>query len=126
MSVHHDMQCDNCGSVVYDLPLSIEGTKCTCGGTMEIFWNAPRRNAIAFDLKDAVVVYEHPETGKIVWPGRNDRPMPERYRLQGYARKEMRSLHEVDQFSKKHNVVNEAAHYDRGSGRSYDTEPGRQ
>ena len=65
-----------------------------------------------------------PGPKKIIYPGRNDAEMPERYRVQGYERIELKSLSEVDRFSKKHGLVNEAAHYNRGN--SYDHERGRR
>jgi len=61
---------------------------------------------------EVTVVYEHPGTGKIRYPGRADKPMPERYAKQGYVKRELRTLREVDRFSKQHNVVNERAHFD--------------
>jgi hypothetical protein len=46
--------------------------------------------------------------------------MPSRYQQQGYARKELTSLREVERFEKSHGVSSEVAWYDRGSGRGFD------
>lgn len=120
MAACHDMQCDQCGEVFCDMPLYCEGThhKSNCG-VFQIYWNARPANARSLQPKETTVVYEHPVTGKVVYPGRNDQRMPERYKRQGYERKELTSLHQVDKFSKAQNVVNEAAHFNR-SGRGYD------
>lgn len=121
MSTRHDLQCDRCDKIYEDMPVSCDGTHCHCGGKLEIAWHACHsQNARALDPKETTVVYEHPETGKIIYPGKNDVVMPLRYRTLGYQRKELTSLSEVDKFSKAHGVVNERAHYDRGSGRGYD------
>lgn len=123
MSVIHDLICNECGAIVLDIPSTLIGGKCAeCfRGVMEIYYgNWGKRHATPLSPKDATVVYKHPRTGKVIYPGRNDQPMPERYRTQGFERVEMRSLRQIDHFSEEHGVVNEAANYDRGSGRSYD------
>lgn len=70
--------------------------------------------------RERVVVWEHPLTGEVRYPGRNDAPMPARYVTAGFQRKELSSLRQVEQFSKVHKVHSEIAHYDRGSGRGFD------
>lgn len=67
--------------------------------------------------KERTVVFEHPLTGEVRYPGRNDRPMPALYAQQGFERREFTSLRELDSFSKRKGMINEAAHFDRGSGR---------
>jgi hypothetical protein len=62
---------------------------------------------------EVTVVYENPATGKVCYPGRADVPMPERYARQGFEKRELRTLREVDRFSKFHGVTNERAHFDR-------------
>ena len=127
MPVIHDLICSHCEDVVLDVLSTAIGTKCPdCKrGVYEIYYgNWYKRNAAALDQESKVTVYKHPETGKVIYPGRNDAPMPERYRSAGYERVEMRSLREIDRFSKEHGVVNEAAHYD--SGNAYDSERGRR
>lgn len=121
MAALHDMQCSKCDEIVFDLPVHIDGTPHTCGGVMEIYWHSRSRDASLLGADEMTVVYEHPITKKILYPGRNDAPMPDRYQRQGFVRREMRSLREVDSFSERHNLVNERANYDRGSGHSYDS-----
>jgi len=111
----HDMICDFCNEIYEDMPLYVEGTQCPCGGYFEIYWHARPRDAAAFGRDETTVVYEHPATGKVVYPGRNDQPMPARYEQAGYVRRELKSLHEVDTFSKEHGVVNEKANYNSGN-----------
>lgn len=71
------------------------------------------------DPSEAAVVYHHPGTDKIRWPGRADVPIPERYRRQGYERREFRSLRELDQFSKARGVIHEKSHFN-SNGRGMD------
>jgi len=124
--VIHDFECSVCGEVLADLPLSLEGSECLyCHrGTLQIHWHVPGRDAMAISEKQATVVYEHPVTKHVIWPGKNNVPMPERYQKEGYERKAMRSLREIDRFSKEHNVVHEQSHYN--SGNAYDSEKGRR
>ena len=118
MAAYHDFQCDSCGEIFLDMPVRVDQSKCPCGpGRLEIFWNAPTsRNATPISTGDACVVYQHPLTGKVIWPGRNDEPMPARYQARGFERREMRSLGEIDKFSQSQGVVNERAHYNSGNG----------
>jgi DNA-directed RNA polymerase subunit RPC12/RpoP len=127
MAVLHDYECDSCGALVEDLPLQKKShrcPKCKKGTLQIIFRSLLARNASALDSHSMTVVYEDPRTGKVAYPGRNDVPMPARYQQQGYVRKELRSLRELDRFSERHGLVNEAAHYNSGNG--YDSEPGRR
>lgn len=62
-------------------------------------------------------MFENPKTGKVSYPGRNDVPLPKRLADAGFERKEMRSLRQVENFEKEHKVLNQAMHYDSGSGR---------
>lgn len=122
MPVIHDLICDKCGDIVLDALSTAIGSKCICRkGRMEIYYgNWGKRNATPVSAKEAAVVYKHPKTGKVIYPGRNDQPMPARYQAQGYERVEMRSLRQLEQFSEKNNVRSEAAWYDRGSGRGFE------
>lgn len=65
------------------------------------------------------VVWKHPITGEVRYPGRNDVPMPQRYQRAGYQRHELTSLRALQQFERERGVVNEAVHYDRGSGHGF-------
>ncbi len=66
------------------------------------------------------VVWMHPGTGEVRYPGRTDTPMPRRYANQGYERHEIRNLRKMEQFEKAKGVRNEATWFDRGSGGSFD------
>jgi hypothetical protein len=127
MAVLHDLACDKCETVYIDVLSTAIGGKCSCGGSLEIYYgNWGKRNAVWLDEKSSTVVYEHPVTHKIIYPARNDQPMPERYQRTGFERRRLSSLAEIRSFGEKHGVVNEAADYDPGSGRGYDSEPGRR
>lgn len=73
----------------------------------------------AFDASETTVVWMNAK-GEVNYPGRNDVPVPDRLRQQGFERVELRSLREVEQFESKHGVRNERAWFDKGSGRSFD------
>lgn len=105
------LEIDECGRVVCMEQLEFE--------TVDL---QGRSAHIPFiDPKERAVVWKHPVTGKVVYPGRNDRPMPVRYRERGYERVEVgASLREVEKFEKEHNVRSEAAWFNRGSGRGFD------
>jgi len=66
------------------------------------------------------VVWEHPGTGEIRYPGRNDAPIPDRYVKEGFVRKEFESLRSLETFERSHSVRNDKAHYNPGN--SYDQE----
>lgn len=107
-----DLRCRRCDVevndfFVRDVPPCI--IHMFCGGLMEQVYRLPRRDAQWGD-KDAVVVYRKPN-GEYSYPGRNDRPTPA-----GCERVVMRSLREVEAFERRAGVVNEAMHFDRGSG----------
>ncbi len=62
------------------------------------------------------MVYQHPLTGKTVYPPRNDEAMPSIYANAGYERKELSTLREVEKLEKQDGVQSEVAWYDKGSG----------
>ena len=62
--------------------------------------------------KSSVLVFENPKTGQVSYPGRNDRPMPEKYVKAGFRPKRMKHLHEVDSLTRKTGTVNQAMHFD--------------
>lgn len=72
---------------------------------------------------ERAVVWEHPTTGEVRYPGRNDRPIPEVYAKEGFVRKEFPTLRSLEAFEHSHGVINDKAHYDDGSGHSADDEP---
>jgi len=67
-------------------------------------------------------VWENPSTGEVRYPGRNDQPIPDRYAREGFTRRELTSLRDIQRFEKEHNVKSEVAWFDRGSGRGFDDE----
>ena len=103
--------CSSCGRVVYigDWPFCPHGTI--------------RQFSHSVHPSQRAVVYENPKTGQVVYPPRNDQPIPERYRKQGYVRRELGSLRALEKFEKEKGVGSEIAHFDRGSGRGFDDGP---
>lgn len=72
--------------------------------------------------KERCVVYMHPESGEVRYPGTNDAPMPKLYREQGYVRHELPTLRSIEKFEKEQNVRSEIAWFDSGSGRGHEYE----
>lgn len=70
--------------------------------------------------KERCVVWRHPETGEIRYPGANDFPMNDNYRQRGFERHELPTLRSIEQFEKEHKVLNEKAWFDDGSGRGHE------
>ncbi len=110
-----DVECRQCHAIwrdqlfeSYDTPT---GPCCACGGERVKLLSFRSRPA-AWHPSERVVVYQGPG-GDIKYPGRNDRPMPERYRAQGYQRVEMSDLPSVTRFEKSQGVMCHAMHYDR-------------
>lgn len=60
-------------------------------------------------LNERPVVWQHPLTGEVRYPGRNDGEMPKYYKEQGYERKEITSYREHQKFNKEHGLINHAA-----------------
>lgn len=69
----------------------------------------------AAEPKQRTVVYEQQGTGKIRYPGRADVPVPERYRQQGYVKREFETARALENFERKHEVVNDGLHYNNGN-----------
>lgn len=61
------------------------------------------------------MVYEHPGTGEVRYPGRNDVAMPDRYSREGFVRREFESLRSLESFERSHGVLNDKAHYNPGN-----------
>jgi len=55
------------------------------------------------------VVWEHPGTGEIRYPGRNDCDMPKYYKDLGYQRKEITSYKAHQQFCDERGLINHKA-----------------
>ena len=103
--------CPNCGDV-----LEIGSWPyCGPGGHASIY----RQQATTVHPNERTVVYENPATGQVRYPGRADRAIPERYAKQGFVRKEFETRRSLEQFEKKHNVVNERMWFD-SNGKSFD------
>lgn len=77
------------------------------------------RHAPSMHSSEVATVWEHPGTKQVRYPDRNDRPMPTRYRQQGFERRELKTLREVERFERERGVQSEAAWFNRGSGRSF-------
>lgn len=121
MAILHDMQCSHCGEIVYDSPLTDDGKRCLCGrGALEILWTAERARDAAVHGRERTVVWKHPGTGEVRYPGRNDVDMPERYRREGFERHEVPSLRALEAFERQHRVRSEKAWFDPGTGRGFD------
>jgi len=79
-----------------------------------------RQGAVAFAKDETAVVWEHPGTGDIKYPGLSTAPMPVRYQQQGYVRRELRTDQDYAKFEKQAKVLSERRWFDRGSGKSFD------
>jgi len=97
-----------------------------CGDELEIgmwpwcphSWVKPQHHGI--HERERAVVWKHPITGHVVYPGRNDVPMPERYAKVGYCRHELGSIQAIHKHEKTYGVSSEIAHFDKGTGRGFD------
>ncbi len=76
-------------------------------------------------VRDRAVVWEHPGTGEVRYPGKNDAPMPARYQKEGFVRKEFPNLRSLEKFERSHGVLNDKAHYNPGNS-SDQEEPSRK
>jgi len=119
MSVLHDMSCEACGRVERDVPCDNTFVKvCACGHMMEIDWQLRKLPYVGIHPRERAVIWYNPKTGKHATPGRNDVPMPDRYRQAGYVRREFETLRDLDAYCQSENLVNERANYN--SGNAYD------
>lgn len=109
-----DYLCPACETRIADVMCADDDTRCcpTCNTPMQQDWlpRVKRRDA-QWDDHAAVVIYRNHATGKLEYPGMNNRPTPP-----GRERITLRSLREVEKFERDNHVVNEAMHYDNGSG----------
>ncbi len=60
-------------------------------------------------MAERPVVWEHPQTKEVRYPGRNDGEMPKYYKDLGYERREIPSYTEHQKFNKEHGLVNHKA-----------------
>lgn len=119
---YHDLECE-CGLQIPNYyaspwPSTIKHLDCETGhvGECQILWKASHIRTASVHKSERAVVWYNPQTGEHRTPGRNDVPMPERYRAQGYERRELTSLSELHAYEKEAGVMSEKAWYDSGSG----------
>lgn len=120
---YHDLECKKCKvSLPYAHIRLLDKPHVKCGGKLEIVFVNPRQRFVhAVPPKERSVVWKHPVTGQIRYPGRNDVPMPERYASIGYERHEMVHASDLHKFERDNNVCNEKLNYD-SNGRQYEDE----
>jgi hypothetical protein len=70
------------------------------------------------------IVWEHPVTGELRYPGRNDGSMPKYYAEQGYQKKEFTSYHEHQKFCKEKELVNHKVEGIRDSDKTANEQSG--
>lgn len=58
--------------------------------------------------KDRPVVWQHPQSGEVRYPGLNNSEMPKYYKDLGYERREIMSYNEHQKFCKERGLVNHA------------------
>jgi hypothetical protein len=120
-----DVQCQLCSAIECDLLFqSWESPveNCGCGGSRIKIHTFRYKRTSAVHSSERIVVFRNPQTGEVKYPGRNDQPMPDRYRHQGYERVELSTLHDATRFEKQHGVFNEVLHYD-SNGKSFKEDP---
>lgn len=92
-----------------------------CGGEIEqIWWRRTPKDA-QWDDATAVLIHVNSQTGEVSYPGRTD-AQPRA----GFESHRLRSLREVENFERAHNVRSEMAWFDQGSGRGHDDYVGSQ
>ena len=129
----HDLVCDSCGNVELDAAVDTSNIE-PCLNPVERgehFFHCLGKRSIRWDLSDhkssvtidpnihpseRAAVYVHPHTGRVVYPGRVDVPMPDKYRQWGFEKKEFTTVRELDAFCKSKNLVNEKSNYNSGNG----------
>lgn len=122
MPALHDIECPQCGKVETNhffprgKTIHKDMPKC-CGKQMVILWSQSNSVHRPCHPSETIVVWENPQTGETRYPARNDVPVPSRYVSQGFVRREIRNLHDVQKLEKEKHVVSEIANFDRGSGR---------
>ena len=106
-----------------DIPDTVEVECERCGKSHEFYRSIrciPTHHSI--HARERAVVWQHPVTGEVTYPPQNDVPMPARYAKQGFQRRELNSLKEVEAFEREQGVRSEKAWFDSGSGRSFDSQ----
>jgi len=123
----HDLICVSCQTTVthFCSPWPERVVHLEDGGEFEILWTTNARWLPAAHPRERIVLWRDPKSGKVAYPGRNDVPMPVRYRRQGYERIELPNLRSVERFEREshaagHGVRSEVAWFDAGTGRGFD------
>jgi len=121
----HDLMCERCGYQSLDTAVDTNKPmpkcpKCRPISRMTIRLDIARRPPIdrggTSINRDRAVVYRHPVTGKIAYPGQDTEFTRSKYEGWGYKREEFTSLRELDKFCKKENLSNEKANFNSGNG----------
>jgi hypothetical protein len=116
--VIHDLECEQCELLNLDTPVNVAYLpKCpNCLQPMSIIYSMARSRGTALvHASERAVVFRHPGTGSIAYPGVNNRPMPKRYAKAGYEKVEMDSLHKMDSFCTEQGVSNEQIDFNSGN-----------
>lgn len=118
----HDVICD-CGEVIEDLackewPEVIMHLDHQHIGKFVILWSSGSKQLASVHASERAAVWYHPKHG-YRYPGRNDVPMPEGYKRDGFVRQEMNHLSDVQHLEKKAGVLSEVNHFDKGTGRDF-------
>jgi len=118
MRRYEDFECYDCGKKSSNFVSDdgrIQCYECSSFNTKLIEAFRPPSLSAGVCSKETAIVWRHPKTGEIRYPGRNDTPIPEAYRQQGYERFELNSLRKMDKFERETGTVNEKAHFTDGS-----------
>lgn len=121
MAIMHDFRCNSCSKTFLDITEfdralgSVAPRPCPACNALchRVFLPRGNRNA-TIAAKERTVYYRGPN-GDIRIPGRNDVPMPEKFRRLGYQRVECESLADVRRLEREKGGVIEASNYDRNS-----------
>lgn len=104
------VSCIVCGKQEKELTENLDAIlDWKCDSCKWASWQPRETKRATIHPMDRPVVWEHPETGEIRHPGRNDVPMPEHYRVRGFERKEFTSYKEHQDFNRSQGLVNHAA-----------------
>ena len=114
----HDVECTKCGLVIENYYVSPWPSTLLHddGGELQILWHGSSSRSAAVHPRERTVVYRNPLTGDVSYPGRNDTPMPQRYRDAGYERVEFEHTRDRERFEKANNVACEQGWYNSGNG----------
>lgn len=115
MAVLHDVRCPNCRELYANRMVNVDRLPVckSCNIRTEIEYSTPRsHHLVSVHNSERSIVWRNPRNGHIAYPGRNDVPMPERYRKHGYEKHELSTLRSLDKFCSEQRVTNEKASFD--------------